>query len=213
MPEHNAIIHIAIVDDHPVVIEGLKKLLEMEPDFRVAAQFGSGSDFLAYLTHNLLDVALLDITLPDGNGIHFCREACKMRPDLKVMALSNLSEPSIVHQMLQSGAAGYLLKTATAKNIRDCIRSAMNGAQAISEEIKEIMAGADFALPLAVPDLTKREKQILALLATGKKTAEIATGLFISPLTVKTHRATLLQKFGTNNMVSLINRARECGLI
>src|SRR5690606_32447366 len=118
--------------------------------------------------------------------------------DMVVLAISNLSERSIVRQMLKNGAKGYMLKTAEPKDILRCIQDALNGKTALSGEVRKIMEASELDSQLEIPELTKREKQILEMLSKGKKSAEIATELFISPLTVKTHRATLLQKFGTN---------------
>lgn len=132
---------------------------------------------------------------------------------MKILAISNLSERSIIRLMLQSGAHGYLLKTATAKDILECIRHALEGGTALSSEVKAIMSGPELGTITDTPNLTKREKQILQLLAEGKKSAQIAVELFISPLTVKTHRATLLQKFHTNNIVTLIKLAKEYQLL
>lgn len=213
MWQHNPDISIAIVDDHPVVIEGLKNLLEAEYGFCVKARFTTGGDLLSYLKDNTVDIVLMDITLPDGSGIHFCKEICRQYPEMKILAISNLSERSIIRQMLQSGAHGYLLKTATAKDILECIQYALEGGTALSSEVKAIMAGPELGTTTDTPNLTKREKQILQLLAEGKKSAQIAAELFISPLTVKTHRATLLQKFQTNNIVTLIKLAKEYQLL
>lgn len=211
MQDNKPIIDIVIIDDHPVVIEGLKNLLTAEPTFCVKAHFTNGADFINYLGNNMVDVVLLDITLPDGSGIGFCREATARFPNLIVIAISNLSERSIIQQMLQSGAAGYLLKTADARDILECIKRAISGETVLSHEIAYLFDQQDE--PSSIPDLTKREKQILQLLADGKKSAEIAQELFISPLTVKTHRATLLNKFETGNIITVINKAREYGIL
>ena len=211
MQDNKPIIDIVIIDDHPVVIEGLKNLLTAEPTFCVKAHFTNAADFINYLGNNMVDVVLLDITLPDGSGIGFCREATARFPNLIVIAISNLSERSIIQQMLQSGAAGYLLKTAYARDILECIKRAISGETVLSHEIAYLFDQQDE--PSSIPDLTKREKQILQLLADGKKSAEIAQELFISPLTVKTHRATLLNKFETGNIITVINKAREYGIL
>lgn len=210
MLQPDPVIHIAIADDHPIVIQGLKNLLEGIPCFLVTGTFTTGGSLLSYLEQHRIDILLLDISLPDGSGILFCRAIRKKYPSVKILAISNLSERSIITQMMQNGACGYLLKTAAAKDILDCIYKALDDTVPVfSSAISELMKKPEPDMLPALPDLTKREKQILLLLAGGKKSAEIAAALFISPLTVKTHRATLLQKFGVNNIVSLVNRARE----
>ncbi|MBZ4188358.1 response regulator [Niabella beijingensis] len=210
MLQPDPVIHIAIADDHPIVIQGLKNLLEGVSHFSVTGCFTTGGSLMEALEQHPVDILLLDISLPDGSGILFCREIRKRYPATKVLAISNLSERSIIVQMMQNGASGYLLKTAAAKDILDCVHHALNNDTPVfSNEIRTIMEKPEPDAPAALPDLTKREKQILLLLAEGKKSAEIAAALFISPLTVKTHRATLLQKFGVNNIVSMVNLAKE----
>jgi DNA-binding NarL/FixJ family response regulator len=115
--------------------------------------------------------------------------------------------------MFRNGAKGYLLKNTSAKELLEALNTVLDGKTAMSLEVKEIMQQPDLNTLQPVPELTKREKQILHLLADGRKSAAIAEELFISPLTVKTHRSTLLAKFQVNNIVSLINRAKETGLI
>lgn len=212
MSENNKI-SIAIVDDHPIVIQGLKTLLETDHSYYIAGCFATGNSFTEFLREHEVNIALLDITLPDGSGIDFCRKIKRNWPDVKVLALSNLSERSIIAQMLHNGASGYLLKNLSARELLDCISNAASGQIVMSSEIREIMQQPEFSTLTNIPDLTKREKQILAMLASGRKSAQIAEELYISPLTVKTHRATLMQKFEVNNVVALINRAKECGLL
>ncbi|WP_156307305.1 response regulator [Sphingobacterium endophyticum] len=204
---------VVIVDDHPLVIEGFKNVLKDHLDFQIVGQFRKAEDFQNFMATEVVDIILLDITLPDGNGIHICREVKQANPEIIVLGISNLSERSIVKQMLQNGANGYLLKTADSNDILYCLQAAIDGEIVLSQEIRELFDMADLRKPEDIPELTKREKQILQLLAEGKKSLEIAESLFISPLTVKTHRATLLQKFQTGSLVILINKAKEYGLL
>ncbi|MVZ65328.1 response regulator [Sphingobacterium sp. DK4209] len=213
MSDNKSVYKVVIVDDHPLVIEGFKNVLKEDTSLRIVGQFGRVEDFEAFFSAAAVDLVLLDITLPDGNGIQLCGQIKSAYPDIIVLAISNLSERSIVKQMLQQGANGYLLKTADAHDILHCIAEAINGEIVLSQEVKELFDMADLRTKEDIPELTKREKQILSLLAEGKKSAEIADSLFISPLTVKTHRATLLQKFHTGNLVILINKAKEYGML
>ena len=213
MSPNNHKISIAIVDDHPIVIQGFRSLLENNPLYEIAGCFTTGGEFMSFLQQNGVDIVLLDITLPDGNGVHYCKEISEQYPHIIVVALSNLNERSIILQMFRNGAKGYLLKNLSAKELLDALDAVLDGKTAMSQEVKEIMQQPDLNTLQPVPELTKREKQILQLLADGRKSAAIAEELFISPLTVKTHRSTLLAKFQVNNIVSLINRAKETGLI
>lgn len=206
-------IGVAIVDDHPLVIEGLKNVIRGDHRLELKGQFHTASAFMDFMGKAQVDMVLLDITLPDGNGIQLCKDIKKACPGTLVLAISNHNERSIVKQMLQSGANGYLLKTADATDILFCIGEVLEGKITLSREIKDSFGPDELREPCEVPELTKREKQILRLLAEGKKSAEIAKELYISPLTVKTHRATLLQKFQTGTLVIAINKAKEYGLL
>lgn len=204
---------IVIVDDHPLVIEGFKNVIQGNDQLELTGQFNTAASFMNFGGMSEINVVLLDITLPDGNGIQLCREIKKNWPHIIILGISNLSERSIIRQMLQSGANGYLLKTADAADILACILEALEGNVALSNEVKQSFDLEELKQPSEVPELTKREIQILKMLAEGKKSAEIAEKLYISPLTVKTHRATLLQKFHTGTLVIAINKAKEYGLL
>lgn len=213
MLKDKELVDVVIVDDHPLVIEGFKNVVNSDPRLVLKSWFTSATDFKQFLLHDLMDLVLLDITLPDGNGIEICKELKQMKPEIIVLAISNLSERIIIRQMLHSGANGYLLKTADAKDILGCIGRAIEGEKVLSKEVASIFDLEELSEPSNTPELTKRELQILKLLAEGKKTAEIARELFISPLTVKTHRATLLHKFETGSIVIAINKARDIGIL
>ena len=213
MSDLNQKTRVVIVDDHPLVIEGFKNVIQGDNQLELSGQFSTVQAFTGFGGLSGVDVILLDITLPDGNGIQLCREIKKAYPTIIVLAISNLSERSIIKQMLQSGANGYLLKTADAADILHCIQEALKGNMALSAEVKQHFDLNDLKEPSEIPELTRRERQILQLLAEGYKSADIAEKLFISPLTVKTHRATLLQKFQTGTLVIAINKAKEYGFL
>jgi DNA-binding NarL/FixJ family response regulator len=214
MSVQNDYIGIAVVDDHPIVLEGLQKILAQEPQVRIAGQFTKGQDFLAHLKSSTdVDIVLLDINLPDGNGIALCHEIKMMAPDTIVLALSNHSERSIIMQMLQSGASGYLLKNASAAELLSCIHEALEGQLAFSKEVKTIIAKPAAGELRPRPLLTKREKEILRLIADGNTSTAIAGQLFLSPLTVETHRRNLMQKFEVKNVAMLIKAATQQQMI
>jgi len=204
---------IAIVDDHPVVIEGIKALLKQDPDFGVTVSFTKGGEFMSFLKGNEVHIVLLDIMLPDISGIELCKEIKALSPDTLVLGLSNQAERSIILQILQNGASGYVLKNASAEELLGCLRDVMNGEIAFSKEVKEIMARPSKTALKEIPTITKREKEILQLLAEGKTTAVIAEQLLLSPLTVDTHRRNLLQKFKVNNSAELIMAAVQQRLL
>lgn len=213
MWDSNKKVQVIIVDDHPLVIEGFKNVIQGHVGLEMKAHFSTAKALADYREMGEVDLVLLDITLPDGNGIQICKNIKNSHPDIFVIAISNLSERSIIKQMLHNGANGYMLKTADAGDILNCITEVLEGKIALSDEVKSIFDLSELKNPEEVPELTNREKQILYLLAEGKKSSEIADELFISPLTVKTHRATLLHKFETGNILTAVNKAREYGLL
>lgn len=206
-------IQIAIVDDHPLILEGLRKLLESAPGMEIAGCFGSAAECRDFLRQSMADVLLLDIALPDASGLDLCREIKTISPDTRVIALSNHSERSMILQMLQHGASGYLLKNVAADELIRCIHEAHEGLLTFSKAIREIMAKPSASALRETPQLTRREKEILLLIADGKTTAEIAACLHLSPLTIETHRKNLLQKFGSPNVAAMIKLALQYGLM
>ncbi|NQX55709.1 response regulator transcription factor [Pedobacter panaciterrae] len=209
----NRKISLAIVDDHPIVVQGLQMILTNNSDINVTGCFTSGSDFIEFLKNNEVDIVLLDIMLPDSNGMDVCKEIKSVSPNTCVLALSNHSERSIVMQMLQNGASGYLLKNVSVQELTNCIYEALNGEVAFSKAVKEILARPSANDLKGIPQLTKREKEVLQLIAEGKTTALMAKHLFVSPLTIETHRRNLLQKFEVKNVASLIKIAADHGLL
>lgn len=204
---------LAIVDDHPVVLQGLQSLLEKEPHLHITGCFTTGTDFLNFLPDHVVDIVLLDITLPDVNGMDLCKRIKAIAADTAVLVLSNHGERSIVMQMLQNGASGYLLKNAPAEELLSCIQEVLNGQVAFSNAVKEILARPGSTALKSLPKLTRREQEILQMIADGQTTADIAGHLFLSPLTVETHRRNLLQKFEAKNVATLIKTAVQQGFL
>ena len=207
------LIRIAVVDDHQIVIQGLKSLLVNHKEIEIVGSFTSGIAFMTFLKDRSIDVVLLDVMLPDANGMELCKEIKLLSPNTRVLALSNHTERSIIFQMLQNGANGYLLKNISVEELVRSIYEALSGGLAFSKEVKEIIAKPSQNELKGVPQLTKREKQILQLIAEGKTTVVMADQLYLSPLTVETHRRNLLQKFEAKNVAELIRVAAEQKLL
>ena len=199
-------ITIIIIDDHPVVLQGFNYMLQDVESVRLIGQFATAADGLGFIADHAVDVVLLDINLPDMNGIDACVEIKRKSPDTKVLAISNINEYSIIQRMLDSGAAGYLLKNADSAEVVRCIHQATEGETGISEEVRAILERHQSG---DLPVVTRREKEILILLADGLNSQEIGDKVFISPLTVESHRRNLLQKFKVTNVAALIRRAAE----
>lgn len=209
----NNSVSLIIVDDHPVVLQGFEYLLQRIPQLHIAGTFTSAAAALAFLEQQAVDIVLLDINLPDGNGIELCAALKKKDAALRVIAISNHNERSIITRMLQAGASGYILKNASSEELLRCIENAMQGRLVLSEAVQAVLAHAPGQELAGTPGLTRREKEILKLIAAGLTTAEMAAQLFISPLTVETHRRNLMQKFEVNNAAALIRQAAEHRLI
>ena len=206
---HKDPILLALIDDHQLILEGLQGLLDKIDDYKVVGTFTRGQDFLDYLQNHRIDIALLDISLPDINGMDLCLTIKALSPDTHVIGLSNYTELNIIKQMIHNGASGYLLKDINAQELACCLSEVNNDYPVYSQAIKDILKNADANSCKDLPLLTKREKEILNLIATGKTSIEISELLFLSPLTVETHRKRMMRKFETKNMMALVKLAIE----
>ncbi|WP_407505886.1 response regulator [Elizabethkingia miricola] len=198
---------IAVIDDHPVVTEGIRALLEGNNACKHILSFTKGEELLLYLHQNIIDIILLDIILPDQDGIDLCREIKKNAPQTLVIGFSNQAERSIILQLLQSGASGYLLKSATANELLNGIKQVKMGEIVFCSGTKKIMAKSQQFQEdnkRILPSVTRREKQLIQLLAEGKTTVAIADELFLSRFTIDTYRKNLLQKFKVKNTTELL---------
>ncbi len=202
-------ISVIIVDDHPLVLSGFEFILRSSGDIRLDGSFTTATDALEFLRVNSVDVVLMDINLPDMNGIDATVQLKKKWPSTHVVAISNLNEASVARRMLQSGASGYLLKNVSSAELIQAIIDIHGGKEVVSTEMQHALAETKEDIPF----VTAREREVLGLLAEGKTTPEIADQLFISKLTVETHRRNLLQKFKVVNSASLIHRASELKFI
>ncbi|NKI33099.1 response regulator transcription factor [Muricauda sp. DJ-13] len=206
-------IKVLIVDDHPLVIEGLKSLLRGNQDIKVVESCNDGYHALQYLQNNFVDIVLLDINLPDTSGIDICEQISKKHPTIAVIGLSTYGERSIINQMISNGAKGYLLKNVTETELIEAINKVYRGNVYFGVEVQKAMANTIFHSMGNTPRLTKREKQILKLIVSGKTNNQIAEELFISPLTVETHRRNLMKKMKASNTASLVKIAIEKALV
>lgn len=209
----NKIYKIAILDDHPIVIEGLKILLSNIETVEVVDCFNTGKSIFEYYDLDKLDILLLDIFLPDTNGIDICLKIKKQYPKIIILAMSSQSERSIIFQMIKNGANGYLLKSASLDEFRTCINNATRGQLAFSNEVLGIINQPNLGDLKTIPRLTLREREILQLIKKGKSTQEIADALFLSFLTIQTHRRNMLIKFQVKNIIELMNYVSENGLL
>lgn len=201
-----------IVDDHPIVSEGLQVVFSQSKEVEIVRIFKTGLMLLDYGGLGKIDIILLDVFLPDINGIDLCLKIKKSHPKIIILAMSSQAERSIVMQMIKNGANGYLLKSASLDEFKNCINKAVEGELAFSNEVKGVIQKTSIHDLKTVPRLTRREKEILLLLADGKSTQEISDTLFLSYLTVQTHRRNLLNKCQARNLTELLKFAKENAL-
>jgi DNA-binding NarL/FixJ family response regulator len=202
----NKKLNIILIDDHPVILQGFAFMLQDFAGIELVGKFTDAESGLAYIANERVDIALLDINLPGKNGIDTCTEIQLVNKDCKVIAISNINERSIIQRMLQAGASGYILKNASTDEVLQVIQKVAEGGLGLSKNVQDII-GSEKSVD--VPVITRREKDILSLLAKGLSSAQIGNAIFISPLTVESHRRNLLQKFKVTNVAALIHRAME----
>ena len=206
-------ISVFIVDDHPMVVAGLQSLLENLDNIQVAGAVPNAFETIAFLKNNKVDVILLDINLPDISGIDLCKKITNEFPAIKILGISTFSERSYISRMIENGSLGYLIKSASREEIAEAIETVMKGKMYVSVSMEHLMRPLSLTPPNTLPAITKREKEILSLIAEGFTNNQIAEKLFISPLTVDSHRKNLLTKLQVNNTASLIKQAVENHLI
>jgi DNA-binding NarL/FixJ family response regulator len=198
-----------IVDDHYMVIEGIRSLLQNEKSIEWMGHAMNASSCLAFLNKQLPDVILMDINLPDISGIDLCKEVKIKYPSVFIIGLSTFNQQSFIQKMMDNGASGYVLKNATQEELTSAIETVMKGKTYLSDEASNTLRKENGASIV----LTRREKEVLELIADGMTNAEIAQKLFISVTTVDTHRKNLLAKFETKNTAALIKIAVSRGYL
>ena len=205
-----SLIRILLADDHTIVRDGLRSLLERQPDMEVVAEAGDGRECVQLSGQHLPDVVLMDVAMPEMNGIEAARRIISNNPKTHVVMLSMHRDESYVLRSLKAGAKGYLLKDSPRDEVLAAIRAAAAGRPWLSAKVASLLRedyvrqlesrGLDDTYEL----LTDREREILQLLAEGKANKEVASVLFISPTTVETHRGHILQKLGLHSTADLI---------
>ncbi|HEY1022257.1 MAG TPA: response regulator transcription factor [Flavisolibacter sp.] len=209
-------IRMAFVDDHEVVINGLKAMFANFSEIDVLFAANNATSLFAQLQDSQPDVILLDIQLPETNGVEICKQLHREYPHIKVVAFSSFDDTHYIKQIIRNGASGYLLKNADQQTILTAIKTVLNGGEYIDESLKKILIQESISgqrRSLFDIPLTKREKEILQLIANGLSNQEIADKLFISLRTVETHRFNLTQKLDVKNAAGLVKEAIKRGLI
>jgi DNA-binding NarL/FixJ family response regulator len=208
-------ISIALADDHQLFRNGLKILLGVYPDFEVSAEASNGNELLKVLEHCKCDVVLMDISMPEMDGIEATLRISSRYADTKVIALSMYGEEEYYYRMVDAGAKGFILKDSDINDVREAILAVYKGGNYFSQEllyhvIRKIKSREQ---EVKGSSLSKREKEILLKICEGLSNHEIADTLFISKRTVDKHRANLLSKTNSKNTASLILYAIKHRLI
>jgi len=208
---------IILADDHKIIRDGLRSLLEQEEDIEVVAQAKTGNETIELVAKFLPNAVIMDIGMPDMNGIEATRHIINSFENVKVIALSMHSDRKFVIEMLKAGASGYLLKNCAFEELANAIRTVTAGKTYLSPSITDIVVdnyvrGSGDNEPSVFSVLTRREREVLQLLAESKTTKQVAMILHISPKTVETHRLKIMKKLNLDNMAALTKYAIREGL-
>ena len=209
-------IRLFLADDHAVVRDGLQLLLESQGDLTVVGLAANGREAVKHIQRLRPDVALLDIAMPELNGIEAAQQIGELCPETRVIILSMHATREHILRALQAGARGYLLKESAGAEVAAAVRAVVEGRRYLSQKIADAVV-EEFAAGMRPPDpldsLTPREREILQLVVEGKSSAEIAAALVLSPKTVDTYRSRLMQKLGLPDLPALVKFAIQHGLI
>lgn len=212
-------IRILVADDHTVIRRGIVGLLNTQPDMEVIDEAGTGREAVAKAEATSPDVVLLDVAMPDLNGLGATRMIKGQSPGVQVLILTMHDRADYLFQALRAGASGYVLKGADTEDLLTAVRSVARGGvylfppvakELLNDYLRRVEAGEDVA---NYDGLTDREREILQLIAEGKTATQIAEGLCISPHTVQSHRDSIMTKLDLHNRAALIRYAIQRGLV
>ena len=204
-------IRLLVVDDHPMVLEGMKSMLQQLSFVELCGMATDAYAAMELIKKEKPQIVITDINMPEIGGIELALKIRHEFPEVKVIAMSTFKERSYISQMIQNGAAGYLVKSASREEIEEAILSVHEGKLYMSLDIN--LSAADKTELNNIPVLSTREKEVLVLIADGLTNPQIAAKLFISMHTVDSHRKNLLTKFGVNNTAGLIKLAVRNNMI
>jgi two-component system, NarL family, response regulator NreC len=212
---NGATIGVLLIDDHVVVREGLRALLERQEGVSVVAEAGSVDDAVALDVR--ADVVVADLMLPDERGAEVVRRIKQRHPDAAVLVLTMVDNPTDVQMCLAAGASGYLLKETASTELVDAVRRVAAGSDYLQPSLGAALARwrdtPGRVRARAIDDLSEREREVLRLIALGHTNAEIASMLFVSVRTVENHRASVMRKLGLRTRAELVRHANEAGVV
>jgi two-component system, NarL family, response regulator NreC len=208
---------ILLVDDHPIVRQGLRHLLEGEPEFKVLGEAGDGVEALLLAERLKPNILVVDMMMPGLNGLEVLRQVKHISPGTRTIVLSMQSADAYVIEALKHGAAGYVLKETGPSELVNAVREVIHGNQYLSAKLSERLQASGrriMDIPSDVYEtLTAREREILQMTAEGRTSQEIGDKLIISPRTVEVHRSNLMNKLGIKNQADLIRFAIKRGIL
>lgn len=203
-------IKVFIVDDHYMVIEGIRSLMQHEPGIELIGHATTAASCMSFLQQQTPDVIFMDINLGENSGIELCKEVKTKYPGIFILGLSTFNQQSFIQKMMEYGASGYALKSASREELIEAVSTIVKGKLYFSHEASRTMRKTE---DTGTPVLTRREKEVLGLIAEGLTNNEIAEKLFISTTTVDTHRKSLLSKLNAKNTAALVRIATQLQLI
>jgi NarL family two-component system response regulator LiaR len=206
-------IRVLIVDDHDMLREGLASFLGAYPDLELAGQAASGGEALRACETAHPDVILMDLKMPEMDGVQTTRKILERHPGMKIVALTSFGEEDLVRAELQAGAIGYLLKNVSASELAQAIRAAHAGRPTLAGEAAMALLGPAAGIPAPGDDLTDREREVLRLMARGLSNPEMARLLHVSRFTIKNHVSSILSKLGVSSRTEAATLALKHRLI
>lgn len=212
-------VKVLLADDHPIVRQGLRRLLEADPEFQIVGETGDGLETVQLTEQYRPDVLIVDLMMPGLNGLEVTRQVCQRLPGVRVIVLSMHRDDAYVIQALRNGAAGYVIKDSGPGELAVAIHKVTHGQRYLSPTLTEklidvlISGGEEACQGDAYDLLTDREREVLQLVAEGHTATEVARKLSISPRTVEVHRANLMHKLGLTNQKELIRYAIRRGIL
>lgn len=209
-------IRLAITDDHPLLAEGIKNILAENKNINLVFSFSCATETINHKHLSKVDVLLLDINLPDMDGIALCEQLTRSYNHLKIIALTSHKQTSFLKGIMKAGARGFLLKNAPSHEIIEAIEAVHKGEEYLQSEMKELLVAETLKTSkhnYFIPKLTRREQEVLKLITEEYTTQKIAEKLFLSPKTIETHRQNLMLKLEVKNSIGLVKISLQKGLV
>ena len=206
-------LRIIIADDHQIVIDGLKSLLVQQPHIKVVGEASNGKEALDFVANHAVDIAVLDISMPEMNGVEAAKIIKKEYPDTKILILTMHDGSEFIHELIEIGANGYILKNRGKEEFVEALETISQGEEYIKGQVLNTLLKAVRKPKSKNVQFTKREKEVLQLIVNDHTTSEISAKLNIANSTVETHRRNLIEKTGVKSSLGLVRYAVENGYI